>query len=106
MSVVEIFKALGESTRLTMVERLSTGKTFTLTTLSEGLKISRQGARKHLKILEDAQLIILKGKGRDTFVLLDQKTFETSKKFIAKLEKQWDARLEKLKLLLEKEESY
>jgi DNA-binding transcriptional ArsR family regulator len=101
MTVVELFKALGEPTRLEMVERLSTKKFYTLTTLSHGLKLTRQGARKHLKVLEEANLIVLKNIGRDTVVELDEKTLDLGKKFITKLEKQWESRLEKLKDFVE-----
>lgn len=102
MSAVELFKALGEPTRLQMVERLSSKKFYTIATLTEGLKLSRQGARKHLKVLEEAHLIVLKANGRETVVELDQKTLEIGKKFIAKLEKQWEERLGSLKEFVEK----
>lgn len=101
MKVAELFKALGDSTRLEILERLSTGKIYTLTTLSKGLEISRQGARKHLQILEDANLAVLKVEGRDTYVLLNKKSFEIGKKFIAKLESQWEERLNSLKNFVE-----
>lgn len=101
-STVLVFKALGEPTRLKMVERLSTKKTYTLTTLSQGLDVTRQGARKHLKILEEAHLVTLKPSGRDTFVTLDQRTLEVGRKFISKLEKQWDEGLHALKDFVEK----
>jgi DNA-binding transcriptional ArsR family regulator len=101
MQVAELFNALGEPTRLKMIERLSSKKSYTLTTLSSGLKISRQGARKHLKTLEEAKLVILKVQGRDTFVLLDKKSLEICKNFITKLEEQWESRLERLKEFVE-----
>ena len=55
MAVAQLFRALGDPTRLEMVRRLSSGDDFTITTLSRGLDITRQGARKHLQILAEAQ---------------------------------------------------
>ncbi len=99
MSAAEIFRALGEPTRLTMVERLSRGP-HTISTLSRGLEISRQGARKHIQILADSNIVSLTVNGRDTIVKLDRNTIEKSKNFMATLERHWEKRLEKLDILL------
>ncbi len=102
MAVAELFRALGDPTRLEMVRRLSGGTPQTITTVSSGLEISRQGARKHLQILADARVVKLEPKGRDTLVVLDTERLEQAKAFIADLERQWDKRLEKLKRVVEK----
>lgn len=101
MSPVELFKALGDPIRLEMVERLSIGSQ-TITSLFRGIKITRQGARKHLQILEDSKIIVLLPDGRSTIVHLDQRALSVSKKFIAKLELSWEKRLERLKAFMEK----
>ena len=97
MPVAKLFRALGEPTRLEMVERLSNGRVHTITSLSKGLKISRQGTRKHLQVLSDSKVIVLTPKGRDTFVQLDHRTLDIGKKFIAELELRWEKRLEALR---------
>lgn len=104
MAVVEVFRALGEPTRLAMVERLSRGGSQTITSLSQGLKISRQGARKHLQILADSKVITMEQEGRNTIVQLDHHTLDTGKKFIAKLELEWDKRLEALRDFVDKKQ--
>lgn len=103
MSTAELFRALGDETRLEMVERLSGGKVYTISSLVKGLPLTRQGARKHLHILEDAKIVILKTAGRDTTVSLDTRSLGVVKKFIAKLELQWEKRLEALKDFVEKD---
>jgi DNA-binding transcriptional ArsR family regulator len=85
-----------------MVERLSNGQSYTISSISEGLTISRQGARKHLQILADAHIIALTRQGRDTSVKLDPKTLAQCKKFITTLEMHWDTRLKALKVFVEK----
>jgi DNA-binding transcriptional ArsR family regulator len=97
MPVAELFRALGDPTRLEMVRRLSSGTSHTITSVSSGLEISRQGARKHLQILADARVITLQPKGRDTGVFLDREVLERGKAFIAELELLWDERLEALR---------
>lgn len=103
MPVDVLFRALGDPTRLEMVKRLSNGKPQTISSVSSGLEISRQGARKHLQILADAKLIMLKPRGRDTDVVLNRKTLERGKTFIAELEHRWDQRLEALRRFVDAE---
>jgi DNA-binding transcriptional ArsR family regulator len=97
MAIELVFHALGESTRLKMVRRLSNGAPHTITSISSGLHISRQGARKHLQILTEAKVITLKPMGRDTVVSLNPETLGRGKAFIAELEQQWDSRLKALR---------
>ena len=85
------------------MRRLSTGKPYTLNSLSQGLDISRQGARKHLQILAEAKLIVLETKGRDTEVRLDRAALDQGRVFIAELERKWDLRLESLRHHVERE---
>lgn len=97
MVTAQLFNALGDPTRLEIVQRLSTGAQHTITTVSEGLKMSRQGVRKHLQILAQAKVIHLKPHGRDVQIELERDTLEQAKAFIAHLEMQWDKRLEALR---------
>ena|ERR1700694_2113968 len=103
MAVVELFRALGDPSRLEMMRRLSTGESYTINSVSQGLDITRQGARKHLQILADAHLIMLKSKGRDTSVQLNRQTLEQGRAFISELERRWDMRLEALRRFVDEE---
>ena len=103
MIVAERFHALGDPTRIEIIQRLSTGASHTITTVSQGLEMSRQGIRKHLQILADANVIKLEPKGRDTYVQLERQALEDSKAFITALELQWDTRLEALRDFVDKE---
>ena len=96
-----VFNALGDKTRLTIIKRLAVNKYFTITEVSSGLNITRQGVRRHLQVLADAELLYLEPKGRDVMVRLNPATLEKAKKMIAKLEQLWDKRLEALKNFVE-----
>jgi DNA-binding transcriptional ArsR family regulator len=100
-AVAEIFHALGDPVRLEMVQRLSRTQPCTLATVSEGLGITRQGARKHLQVLADAKVIVLVPKGREVRVELAPDALEPARAFIERLERQWDRRLEALKRFVE-----
>jgi DNA-binding transcriptional ArsR family regulator len=101
MAAAEIFKALGDPVRLEMVQRLASGRRCTVGVVSSDLGITRQGARKHLQVLADAKIIVLRPKGRDVLVELDPATLDRAKTYIAELELQWDRRLDALKRFVE-----
>lgn len=101
MKEAEIYKALGDPIRLKMVMRLADGLPTTIGDLSSNLGISRQGARKQLQVLVAAEVVHLYPKGRETQVTLDDGTLKIARDFIAKLESQWDRRLDALKSFVE-----
>ena len=104
MIEAEIYKALGDPIRLEIIKRLSTGSRSTVGELSQNLGISRQGARKQLQVLVDANVVYLRQRGRQTDVMLVTKTLQIARDFIMKLERHWDERLEALKKYVEKSE--
>lgn len=104
MIEAEIYKALGDPIRLEIVKRLSSQSPSTVGELSKNLGISRQGARKQLQVLVQANVVHLRQRGRLTDVTLDTKTLQIARAFISKLERQWDDRLEALKKFVEESE--
>ncbi len=101
VSAVNIYKALGDPIRLEIVKRLSTKPTCTVGELSTNLGVSRQGARKQLQVLVNADIVALKQCGRQTDVSLNKHSLQVAREFIAQLERQWDNRLEALKIYVE-----
>jgi DNA-binding transcriptional ArsR family regulator len=103
MAVADVFRALGDPIRLEMVQRLSRLRRQKIAALSNGLGITRQGARRHLQVLADAELVRLEPSGRDVWVELDPISLDRARGFIVELERQWDVRLEALKRSIEGE---
>jgi DNA-binding transcriptional ArsR family regulator len=103
MAAAEIFRALGDPIRLEMVQRLTRDRRCTISAISEGLGITRQGARKHLQVLADARVVALHPEGRDVLVSLETETLDQAKLFIDELEKRWDTRLDALRRFVEEE---
>ena len=97
MALAHVFKALGDPVRLEIVNRLADGTPCTIGALSENLGVTRQGARKHLQVLVSANVVELTPEGRETKVTLNTTSLDAAKSFIAKLEAQWDQRLQALK---------
>lgn len=101
MNEPAIYKALGDPIRLEIVNRLATKSPCTVGELSTNLGVSRQGARKQLQVLVNAEVVTLKQSGRQTDVSLNKHSLQVAREFIAQLERQWDNRLEALKEYVE-----
>ncbi len=101
MLEAEIYKALGDPIRLEILQRLSTRSAYTIGELSANLGVSRQGARKQLQVLVQANVVHLAQNGRETLVTLDTTALQLARSFIARIESQWEQRLEALKNFVE-----
>jgi len=77
-----IFKALADSTRRTLLDRLFDEQGQTLTQLIDGLDMRRQSAAKHLAVLEDAGLVSCQWQGREKLHYLNPVP-------IAEIERRW-----------------
>jgi DNA-binding transcriptional ArsR family regulator len=60
-----VFKALADSTRRHLLDRLFERDGRTLGELEEGLEMTRFGVMKHLRVLEDAGLVVTRRSGRE-----------------------------------------
>ena len=65
MSEDDVFRALGDASRRTLLDRLHHRSGQTLGELCAGLQMSRQAVTKHLSLLEDANLIAVQRRGRE-----------------------------------------
>src|ERR1700712_1779769 len=60
-----VFKALADPTRRLLLDRLFARDGRTLTELESELEMTRFGVMKHLRVLEDAELIVTRRSGRE-----------------------------------------
>lgn len=60
-----VFAALADATRRLMLDRLFENEGLTLNELVDGLGMRRQSATRHLKVLEDAGLVVVRWHGRE-----------------------------------------
>ncbi len=66
-----IFKALADTTRRTLLDLLFRRDGQTLKELQAGIAMTRFGVMKHLRILEDADLVVSKRSGREKLHFLN-----------------------------------
>jgi DNA-binding transcriptional ArsR family regulator len=60
-----VFKALADSTRRLLLDRLYERDGRSLTELESDLEMTRFGVMKHLRVLEDAGLVVTRRSGRE-----------------------------------------
>jgi DNA-binding transcriptional ArsR family regulator len=60
-----VFKALADPTRRDLLDRLFERDGRTLIELESGLEMTRFGVMKHLKVLEQAGLVVTRRRGRE-----------------------------------------
>lgn len=65
MTEDDVFRALADGSRRLLLDRLFERNGQTLGELTEGLPMTRQGATKHLAILEEANLVATQKRGRE-----------------------------------------
>jgi len=66
-----VFSALGDSSRRRLLDRLRVENGLTLSELCDGLEITRQAVTKHLKVLEAANLVVARRRGREKLHFLN-----------------------------------
>jgi DNA-binding transcriptional ArsR family regulator len=66
-----VFKALADGTRRALLDRLFERDGRTLTELESQLDMTRFGVMKHLRVLEDAGLVVARRSGREKLHFLN-----------------------------------
>jgi len=66
-----VFKALADPTRRFLLDQLYERDGRTLTQLESGLEMTRFGVMKHLRVLEDAGVVVTRREGREKLHFLN-----------------------------------
>jgi DNA-binding transcriptional ArsR family regulator len=88
MTMDAVFKALADSTRRQLLDRLRAKNGQTLSALCEEMDMTRQAVSKHLAILEEANLVVTLRRGREKEHYLNPTPiFEIADRWIDKFER-------------------
>jgi DNA-binding transcriptional ArsR family regulator len=96
-----VFSALGDITRLELVSRLSDGQQHSITELADGLKLTRQGVTKHLRVLKQAGIVHSRRIGRETRFTIKPEPISKAGDFLTRASLQWDENIGRLKAFVE-----
>jgi DNA-binding transcriptional ArsR family regulator len=92
----QVFSALADPTRRSIVELLAVGGPRTATSLAAQLSISRQAASKHLHQLGATGLARSRRVGRETQYTVDPAPLSAVADWVSQMERQWSVRLQLL----------
>jgi DNA-binding transcriptional ArsR family regulator len=95
------FAALADPTRRSVLEQLAAGSA-TITELAEPVGISLTGMKKHVQVLEQAQLVTTEKVGRARQCTLGPRRLEDLEAWIASYRRMLDERLDRFGELLER----
>jgi DNA-binding transcriptional ArsR family regulator len=98
------FHALADPTRRGMLANLALGEK-SIGELAEPFRMTFAGASKHVKVLEDAGLIERRRVGRTHLIRIDAKPLEEAERWLRQWEKFWNARLDRLEALINRDKS-
>ena len=103
MEMDDVFKALADASRRSLLDRLHVRGGQTLNELCEGLAMTRQAVTKHLGILEEANLVTTFRQGREKLHYLNPVPIhQIGERWIRKFERGKLTALSELKRQLEK----
>jgi DNA-binding transcriptional ArsR family regulator len=99
-----VFRALADSSRRRLLDRLHSENGQTLSELCQGLAMTRQAVAKHLSILEDANLVASQRHGREKRHFINPVPInDIAERWIGKFDQPRLSALSKLKRTLEGE---
>jgi DNA-binding transcriptional ArsR family regulator len=96
-----VFAALGDATRLALMNRLGTGRPHSIAQLALGLPVTRQAVTKHLEVLSHAGLVRDFRQGRERLWQPEAKRLDEARLYLDTIARRWDEALSRLKTFVE-----
>ena len=96
-----LFAALGDPTRLTLLQQLSDGGPASISTLADTQSMTRQGVTKHLLVLAAAGIIDGSRQGREQVWALNPKRLIDGRRHLEVIAAGWNEALARFKMLVE-----
>lgn len=90
-----VFKALGDPTRLAVVQRLGRGPAAT-SELADGFDMALPSFLQHLKVLEDSGLVASHKQGRVRTYRLTPEPLRAAERWLSEQRDVWERRLDRL----------
>ena len=100
-SPAPVFAALGDRTRLSLLETLSDGRARSIAALSSDSDLTRQAVTKHLHVLEQAGLVRGLRVGRENRFAYQPASIARARSYLEAVSAQWDDALIRLKAFVE-----
>jgi DNA-binding transcriptional ArsR family regulator len=96
-----LFAALGDPTRLALLQRLSRGGPASISVLADSFETTRQGITKHLHVLAAARIIEGERRGREHVWAINPGRLAEAQRHLQVIARGWDDALARLKAHVE-----
>lgn len=97
-----VFKAIADPTRREIIQLLVTNpRPLTINDLSDNFDITRQAVTRHIKLLEDAGLVVIQPNGRERYCQADMEPLTEVQQWITHYEQFWRSKLSALGTFLD-----
>jgi DNA-binding transcriptional ArsR family regulator len=99
-----LFAALGDPTRLRIIEHLRRHGPQSIARLTAGTPLTRQAVTKHLDALESVRLVHSARSGRERLWGLQPRRLERLNRYLTEISAQWDTAIGRLQRLVESDD--
>lgn len=91
----DVFQAIADPTRRQIISRISK-EPLTMNAVAEAFEISRQAVSKHMQILTECGLVVMKNKGRERYCEARLDQLEEVASWVGQYKNHWESRLKAL----------
>jgi DNA-binding transcriptional ArsR family regulator len=100
---MDIFVALADPTRRTILEILASSGELSATAIYEKFPVSPQAVSQHLKVLREAELVEMEKRAQKHLYRLNQETLSQFEAWVKQLQQRWEERFAALDAVIESE---
>ena len=100
---MDMFVALSDPTRRAILEILASSGELTATAIYEHFSVSPQAISQHLKVLREAQLVVMEKHAQKHVYRLNQETLSLFETWVQQTRQRWEERFSALDSVLERE---
>ena len=100
---MDIFVALADPTRRTILEILASSGELTASDIYEHFPVSPQAVSQHLKVLREAHLVVMEKRAQQHIYRLNPQTLSQFEVWVQQTRQRWSERFEALDAVLERE---
>src|SRR5258707_10988817 len=100
---MDMFVALSDPTRRTILEILASSGELTATDIYEQFSVSPQAISQHLKVLREANLVVMEKRAQKHLYSLNPQTLSQFEAWVQQTRQRWEERFSALDTVLERE---
>ena len=101
---MDMFSALAEPTRRSILEMLATQGQLSATAISRKFRVSPPAISQHLKVLREARLVRMEKRAQQRLYAINPEAMTELEEWARKMAAQWDKRFDALENLAQAEE--